>query len=79
MRRLFVFIEESLEEGAQRAVFEPNEEPPWGMITRSIANFLVGAWRSGALAGVKLDDAFFVTCDRTTMTQDDIDTGRLFG
>ena len=49
------------------------------MITCSVANFLIGVWRSGVLAGVKLDDAFFVKCDRTTMTQDDIDTGRLFG
>ena len=49
------------------------------MITCSIANFLIGAWRSGTLAGMKLDDIFFVKCDRRTMTQDDIDNGRLFG
>ena len=49
------------------------------MITCSMANFQIYVWRSGALAGVKLDDTFSVKSDRTTMIQDDIDTGRLFG
>ena len=46
------------------------------MITCSMANFQIYVWRSGTLASVKLDDAFSVKCDRTTMTQDDIDNGR---
>ena len=58
-------------------VFEPNYEPTWAKVKRSITNFLISVWRSGALAGVTQDEAFFVKCDRTTMTQDDIDNGRL--
>ena len=44
---------------------------------RSITNFLITIWRNGALEGVTQDEAFFVKCDRATMTQDDIDNGRL--
>jgi phage tail sheath protein FI len=58
-------------------VFEPNDEPLWAQVRRSIANFLVRVWKSGALMGATEDEAFFVKCDRTTMTQDDIDNGRL--
>ena len=47
------------------------------MVRRSISNFLDSVWRSGALMGTHPEEAFFVRCDRTTMTQDDIDNGRL--
>jgi uncharacterized protein len=77
VRRLFIFLEESLDEGTQYAVFEPNDEPLWARIRQSISNFLTRVWRDGALQGTKPEDAFFVKCDRTTMTQDDIDNGRL--
>lgn len=77
VRRLFIFIEESIEEGTQWVVFEPNFEPTWAKVVRSITNFLVTIWKNGALEGVTQDEAFFVKCDRTTMTQDDIDNGRL--
>lgn len=77
VRRLFLFVEESIDEGTQWVVFEPNYEPTWAKVKRSITNFLISVWRSGALAGVTQDEAFFVKCDRTTMTQDDIDNGRL--
>jgi uncharacterized protein len=77
VRRLFIFVEESIEEGTQWVVFEPNDEPLWALVRQSITNFLIGVWRSGALAGTTADEAFFVACDRTTMTQDDIDNGRL--
>ncbi len=77
VRRLFIFIEESLDEGTQWVVFEPNHEPTWARVVRSISNFLVRVWRDGALQGVTEEEAFFVRCDRTTMTQDDIDNGRL--
>ncbi len=77
VRRLFIFIEESIEEGTQWVVFEPNHEPTWAKVSRSITNFLVTIWKNGALEGVTQDEAFFVRCDRTTMTQDDIDNGRL--
>jgi hypothetical protein len=77
VRRLFIFVEESIEEGTQFVVFEPNAEPLWARVRQTITNFLTTVWRNGALEGTKPDEAFFVKCDRTTMTQDDIDNGRL--
>jgi phage tail sheath protein FI len=77
VRRLFIFVEESIDEGTQWVVFEPNDEPLWARVRQSITNFLTTVWRDGALEGKKAEEAFFVTCDRTTMTQDDIDNGRL--
>jgi phage tail sheath protein FI len=77
VRRLFIFVEESIDEGTQWVVFEPNYEPTWQAVRLSISGFLRSVWRSGGLAGTTPDEAFFVKCDRTTMTQDDIDNGRL--
>jgi uncharacterized protein len=77
VRRLFIFVEESVSEGTQWVVFEPNDEFTWARVRRSISDFLASVWRSGALVGATPDEAFFVQCDRTTMTQDDIDNGRL--
>ena len=77
VRRLFIFVEESLDEGLQWVVFEPNAEPLWARVRQSISNFLVRVWRDGALMGATPEEAYFVRCDRTTMTQDDIDNGRL--
>lgn len=77
VRRLFIFVEQSVERGTQWVVFEPNTEPTWERVRRSISNFLRSVWLSGALEGTKAEEAFFVKCDRTTMTQDDIDNGRL--
>lgn len=77
VRRLFIFIEQSIDRGTQWAVFEPNTEPTWIAIRTSITNFLRTVWRNGALMGSTQDEAFFVKCDRNTMTQDDIDNGRL--
>jgi phage tail sheath protein FI len=77
VRRLFIFVEESIDKGTQWVVFEPNDEPTWSAVRRSITAFLTTVWRNGALMGATADEAFFVKCDRTTMTQDDIDNGRL--
>jgi len=77
VRRLFIFVEESIEEGTQWVVFEPNAEPLWQRVIRTISQFLTRVWRDGALMGITAEEAFFVKCDRTTMTQDDIDNGRL--
>ena len=77
VRRLFIFIEQSVSQGTQWVVFEPNDEFTWAAVRRSIADFLTSVWRSGALVGATKDEAFFVRCDATTMTQDDIDNGRL--
>jgi phage tail sheath protein FI len=77
VRRIFIFVERSIDEGTQWVVFEPNDEKTWARVRQTIANFLTTVWRSGALFGTKAEEAFFVRCDRTTMTQDDIDNGRL--
>jgi phage tail sheath protein FI len=77
VRRLFLMIEESIDEGTQWVVFEPNDEPLWARVRQSVTRFLTTQWRLGALQGVTADEAFFVVCDRSTMTQDDIDNGRL--
>jgi len=77
VRRLFIFIEESIDEGTQWVVFEPNNEQLWARVKQTITQFLTTVWRTGALMGMTADEAFFVKCDRTTMTQDDIDNGRL--
>lgn len=77
VRRLFIFIEKSIEIGTQWAVFEPNDEKLWARVRATITQFLTNVWRNGALIGKKAEEAFFVKCDRTTMTQDDIDNGRL--
>ncbi|WP_433830949.1 phage tail sheath family protein [Actinoplanes sp. CA-015351] len=77
VRRLFLFVEESIDEGVQWVVFEGNNEATWERVRRSIVNFLTSVWRSGALMGTRPEEAFFVRCDRTTMTQQEIDTGQL--
>lgn len=77
VRRLFIFIERSIDRGTQWVVFEPNDEPLWQRVKRVITAFLTQVWRDGALMGRTPEEAFFVKCDRTTMTQADIDNGRL--
>jgi hypothetical protein len=77
VRRLLIFIEASIERGLQWVVFEPNAEPLWARVRRVISNFLTVVWRNGALEGTKPEEAYFVKCDRTTMTQTEIDNGQL--
>lgn len=77
VRRLFIYIEESIRVNTNWVVFEPNSETLWGRVTRTIESFLATCWRDGALAGTSPEQAFFVECGLTTMTQDDIDNGRL--
>lgn len=78
VRRLLLFIEQSLDNGLQWAVFEPNEKPLWDAVQQSITGFLDTVWRSGALQGTKQEEAFFVNLGYdVTMTQADIDSGRL--
>jgi len=77
VRRLFLFLEESIDEGTRWVVFEPNDEKLWARVRQSITQFLTRVWKDGALMGTTPEQAFFVKCDRTTMTQDDIDNGRL--
>ena len=77
VRRIFIYVEASIDRGTQWVVFEPNDEPLWARVRATITNFLTSTWRSGMLQGTTPDEAFFVKVDRTTMTQDDIDNGRL--
>ena len=77
VRRLFIFIERSIDEGTQWLVFEPNNERLWSRVIATITQFLTQVWHDGALMGTTPEQAFFVKCDRTTMTQNDIDNGRL--
>lgn len=77
VRRLTQYVEASIEYGIQWAAFEPNDERLWERVRMSVSDFLVATWRTGALVGTTAPDAFFVRCDRTTMTQNDIDNGRL--
>jgi len=77
VRRFFLFLGKSIDEGTQWVVFENNDERLWARVKQTITQFLITQWRAGALMGTKQDEAFFVKVDRTTMTQDDIDNGRL--
>ena len=77
VRRLFIYVEESIKANTNWVVFEPNSSALWSRVTRTIESFLATCWRDGALAGSSPSEAFFVECGPTTMTQDDIDNGRL--
>lgn len=77
VRRLFIFIEESIKANTNWVVFEPNTPELWDRVQRTINGFLTSLWRSGALAGTSESEAFFCNVDNTTMTKDDIDNGRL--
>jgi phage tail sheath protein FI len=77
VRRLLALIEQSIQQGTHWAVFEPDSSAVSEVVLRSIDLFLQNLWKSGALVGPTADAAYFVRCDRTTMTADDIDNGRL--
>jgi phage tail sheath protein FI len=77
VRRLALSIEESLLRGTQWAVFEPNDELLWAQLRLDVGAFLHGLFTQGAFQGSVPREAYFVRCDRETMTQDDIDNGRL--
>ena len=63
VRRTLLFIRESIDEGTQWAVFEPNTPALWQKITRNVTAFLMNVWRSGALFGDTPEQSFFVKCD----------------
>jgi phage tail sheath protein FI len=77
LRRYFAYLERSIDKGTQWAVFEPNGEQLWGNVRRTIEDFLLNEFQMGALLGEKPEKAYFVKCDRSTMTQNDLDNGRL--
>jgi hypothetical protein len=77
LRRYALYLEHSIDKGTRWTVFEPNGDALWASVRRTIEDFLLNEWRRGALIGDKPEMAFFVRCDRSTMTQNDLDNGRL--
>ena len=77
LRRYFAYLERSIDEGTQWAVFENNGPALWANVRRTVEDFLLNEWKMGALLGSKPEQAYFVRCDLSTMTQNDLDNGRL--
>jgi hypothetical protein len=77
VRRLFIFLRESIDEGTQFAVFEPNDPSLWAKITRNVTAFLTNVWRDGALFGTTPQEAFFVKCDTETNPPEVRDAGQV--
>ena len=77
VRRLFNFVEKSIERGTQWVVFEPNDSDLWARVRRDVGAFLTGVWRSGALFGLTPEQAFFVKCDEELNPPDVRDRGQL--
>ncbi len=77
IRRLFLFLRESIDEGTQWAVFEPNDTALWAKITRNVTAFLTNVWRSGALFGTTPAEAFYVRCDASTNPPETRDLGQV--
>jgi phage tail sheath protein FI len=75
VRRLALYLEESLFRGTQWVVFEPNDEPLWSQIRLNIGAFMQNLFRQGAFQGQTPNDAYFVKCDKETTTQNDINLG----
>jgi hypothetical protein len=77
LARVLLYLEHSLATGLQWVVFEPNDEQTWELVRQSVHDFLYGQWHSGVLKGDRVEEAYFVQCDRSSMTQSDLDNGRL--
>jgi phage tail sheath protein FI len=77
VRRLFNYVEKSIERGTQWVVFEPNDSDLWARVRRDVGAFLTGVWRSGALFGLTPEQAFFVKCDAELNPPDVRDRGQL--
>jgi phage tail sheath protein FI len=77
VRRYLIFLEASLDHGTQWVVFEPNSPETWARVVNSVSAFLHSQWRDGALLGRKPEDAYYVRCDESTMSADDVLNGRL--
>jgi phage tail sheath protein FI len=77
VRRYFAYLERSIDVGTQWVVFENNGPLLWANVRRTIEDFLFNEWKSGHLFGEKIEEAYFVRCDQSTMTQNDLDNGRL--
>lgn len=77
VRRYFLYLEHSIADLTSWVVFEPNGEALWASVRGSVGDFLYNEWTNGRLLGDKPSEAYFVRCDRTTMTEADLENGRL--
>jgi phage tail sheath protein FI len=77
VRRLMIYLEQSIKKGTAWVTFEPNNEATWVKVKSQTENFLTQTWRNGMLLGASQQEAFFVRCDQTTINQNDIDNGRI--
>lgn len=77
VRRYFLYLERSIDKSTQWVVFEPNGERLWANVRSAVEDFLYSEWFNGRLLGGSPKEAYFVRCDRSTMTQNDLDNGRL--
>lgn len=77
VRRTVIYLEQSISIGTEWAAYEPHDEKTWARVQIPIVSFLTSSWKNGLLLGMKPEEAFLVRCDRTTMTQKDIDEGNL--
>jgi phage tail sheath protein FI len=77
LRCYFAYLKRSIDERTKWVVFEKNGDLLWAKVRQTVQDFLLSEFRKGALVGDKPESAFFVRCDRSTMTQNDIDDGRL--
>ena len=78
VRRLFNYLEKSMERGLQWVVFEPNDQDLWGRVRRNISAFLFTEWKEGKFFGMTQDEAYYVKCNSETNPQEMIDLGRLY-
>lgn len=77
VRRLFIFVEESIKASTNWVVFEPNDSTLWSRVSLTVASFLDNLWKAGMLAGDSASEAYFVEIGTNTMSRDDIENGRL--
>ena len=77
VQRLLIYLEQSITKGTAWSAFELNNEATWAKVKSAIENFLTQTWTAGMILGASQQEAYFVKCDRSTMTQNDIDNGRL--
>jgi hypothetical protein len=77
VRRTLLFLRESIDEGTQWVVFEPNDRSLWAKIVRNVTAFLTTVWRAGALFGSTAAEAFYVKCDDETNPPEERDLGRV--
>jgi phage tail sheath protein FI len=71
------YLKKSLTQQTQWVVFQPNTPKLWANVRQTVNNFLLSEWKQGKLQGARAQQAFFVKCDSSTMTQNDIDNGRV--